>query len=127
MQRNIHFALDRSNISPDSAVILDGIAAVLLEYPFLTVELHGHTDPRASVAYNQALSERRALSARDYLIRQGVAPERLRIVPFGESQRIAGGSSRLDYARDRRVEFVFTDTRGLNIIFEDLETDLQLE
>ena len=127
VQRNIHFALDRSNISSESAVILDGIAAVMLEYPFLTVELHGHTDPRASVAYNQALSERRALSARDYLIRQGVAPERLRIVPFGESQRIAGGSSRLDYARDRRVEFVFTDTRGLNIIFEDLETDLQIE
>jgi outer membrane protein OmpA-like peptidoglycan-associated protein len=127
IQRNIHFALDRSNISPESAQILDNIAAVLLEYPFITVELQGHTDPRASVAYNQALSERRALAARDYLVRRGVAPERLRIVPFGESQRRTTGSSRLDYARDRRVEFVFTDTRGLDIIFEDLETDLQLE
>jgi outer membrane protein OmpA-like peptidoglycan-associated protein len=127
IQRNIHFALDRSNISPASATILDGIAAVMLEYPFLTVELHGHTDPRASVAYNQALSERRALSARDYLVRQGIAPERFRIVPFGESQRRTTGSSRVDYARDRRVEFVFTDTRGLDIIFEDLETDLQIE
>jgi outer membrane protein OmpA-like peptidoglycan-associated protein len=127
IQRNIHFALDRSNISPASAEILDNIAAVLLEYPFITVELQGHTDPRASVAYNQALSERRALAARDYLVRRGVAPERLRIVPFGESQRRTTGSSRLDYARDRRVEFVFTDTRGLDIIFEDLETDLQLE
>lgn len=127
IQRNIHFALDRSNISPESAQILDNIAAVLLEYPFLTVELHGHTDPRASVAYNQALSERRALAARDYLVRRGVAPERLRIVPFGESQRRTTGSSRLDYARDRRVEFVFNDTRGLDIIFENLETDLQLE
>jgi outer membrane protein OmpA-like peptidoglycan-associated protein len=127
IQRNIHFALDRSNISPASAEILDNIAAVMLEYPFLTVELHGHTDPRASVAYNQALSERRAISARNYLINQGVAPERMRIVPFGETQRRTTGSSRLDYARDRRVEFVFTDTRGLDIIFEDLETDLQLE
>lgn len=125
--RNIHFALDRSDISPESAAILDQIAAALLDYPSLTVELHGHTDPRASVAYNQALSERRAIAARDYLVRRGVAPERLRIVPLGESQRRSQGSSRLDFARDRRVEFIFTDTQGLNILFEDLETDLQLE
>lgn len=125
--RNIHFALDRSNISSASARILDQIATAMKTYPTLVVELHGHTDPRASVAYNQALSERRSLSARDYLIRQGIAPERMRIVPFGESQRRSQGSSRLDYARDRRVEFVFEDTQGLDIIFIDVETDLQLE
>ncbi|MBE9156030.1 OmpA family protein [Nodosilinea sp. LEGE 06152] len=125
--RNIHFALDRSDISPESAVILDQIAAVMLEYPFLTVELHGHTDPRASAAYNLALSERRSLAARNYLVRQGVPPERMRIVPFGETQRRSQGSGRVEYARDRRVEFVFTDLRGLDIIFQDQEADLQLE
>lgn len=125
--RNIHFALDRSNISPESAVILDQIAAVLLEYPFLTVELHGHTDPRASAAYNLALSERRALAARNYLVSQGVPAERMRIVPFGLTQRRSDESSRLAYARDRRVEFVFTDLRGLDITFIDQEADLQLE
>ena len=71
--RNIHFALDRSNISTESANILDQIAEALKTYPSLVVELRGHTDPRASDAYNQALSERRSLSARDYLIRQGIA------------------------------------------------------
>ena len=125
--RNIHFALDRSNISPESARILDQIAEALLTYPTLVVELRGHTDPRASVNYNQALSERRALAARDYLIRQGIPPERLRILPLGESQRRSQGSTRLDFARDRRVEFVFEDTQGLEIIFENVETDLQLE
>ncbi|MEL6381232.1 MAG: OmpA family protein [Cyanobacteria bacterium J06626_18] len=125
--RNIHFALDRSNISSESANILDQIAEALKTYPSLIVELRGHTDPRASDAYNQALSERRALAARDYLIRQGIAPERLRILPLGETQRIADGNTRLDFARDRRVEFVFEDTLGLEIIFENLETDLQLE
>ncbi|PZO43607.1 MAG: cell envelope biogenesis protein OmpA [Shackletoniella antarctica] len=125
--RNIHFALDRSNISSESAAVLDQIAASLLEFPFLTVELHGHTDPRASAAYNLALSERRALAARDYLIRQGVPQERMRIVPFGLTQRRSDESSRLAYARDRRVEFVFTDLRGLEIIFIDQEADLQLE
>ncbi|WOD40587.1 OmpA family protein [Nodosilinea sp. E11] len=125
--RNIHFALDRSNISSESAAVLDQIAATLLEYDFLTVELHGHTDPRASAAYNLALSERRALAARDYLIRRGVPLERMRIVPFGLTQRRSDERSRLAYARDRRVEFIFTDLRGLEIIFVDQEADLQLE
>lgn len=125
--RNIHFALDRSDISPESAEILDQIAAAMLEYPFLTVELRGHTDPRASDAYNLALSERRALAARDYLIRKGVPMERMRIVPVGETQRRSEGSGPLPYARDRRVEFIFTDVRGLDIIFVDQESDLQLE
>lgn len=125
--RNVHFALDRSNISAASADILDQIAAAMQTYPSLVVELRGHTDPRASDAYNQALSERRAIAARDYLLRQGIAPERMRIVPFGESQRLSQDRTRLAFARDRRVEFVFEDTQGLEIIFEDVETDLQLE
>ena len=127
LPRNIHFALDRSFISPESANVLDQIAAVLLEYPFIIVEIQGHTDPRASVAYNQALGERRARSAREYLLRKGVNPERMRIISFGEAKRATVGNTRLDYARDRRVEFIFEDTRGLDIIFEDQETDLQLE
>ena len=125
--RNIHFALDRSDISAESAEILDQIAEVMLEFPFLTLELHGHTDPRASAAYNLALSERRANAARNYLIAQGVPPERMQIVPFGLTQRLSDESSRLAYARDRRVEFVFTDLRGVDIIFVDQEDDLQLE
>ncbi|MEM6520880.1 MAG: OmpA family protein, partial [Cyanobacteria bacterium P01_D01_bin.71] len=125
--RNIHFALDESFISPESALILEQIAEAMRQYPTLVVELQGHTDPRASDAYNQALSERRSLSARDYLLGQGIAAERMRIVPFGETRRRSQGTTRLDYARDRRVEFVFTDTQGIDIIFEDVESDLQLE
>ena len=125
--RNVHFALDQSNISAASAEILDQIAAAMITYPSLVVELRGHTDPRASDAYNQALSERRALAARDYLVRQGIAPERMRITPLGETQRRTTGSTRLDYARDRRVEFEFSDTQGVEIIFEAVETDLQIE
>lgn len=125
--RNIHFALDQSFISLESSFILDQIADAMQTYPSLTVELQGHTDPRASVGYNQALSERRALAARDYLLSRGIAAERMRIVPFGESRRRTQGNTTLDYARDRRVEFIFTDTQGLDIIFEAVETDLQIE
>lgn len=125
--RNIHFALDQSTISAESAAILDQIVAVMRSYPFLTVDIQGHTDPRASDAYNQALGMRRAIAARNYLLRQGIAPERLTIRSFGETNRRTSGSDVVDYARDRRVEFIFQDTRGLEIIFENQETDLQVE
>ena len=125
--RNIHFALDQSSIRPESAVVLDQIVAVMRSYPFLIVEIQGHTDPRASDAYNQALGMRRAIAARNYLIRQGIAPERLTIRSFGEKKRQTTGTDVVDYARDRRVEFIFQDTRGLEIIFENQETDLQVE
>jgi outer membrane protein OmpA-like peptidoglycan-associated protein len=125
--RVVHFALDQSTITPESAAILDQIVAVLRSYPFLTVEIQGHTDPRASDAYNQALGMRRAVSVRNYLLRQGIAPERLTIRSLGERQRRTTGSDVVDYARDRRAEFIFTDTRGLDIIFEEQETDLQVE
>lgn len=125
--RNVHFALDQSTISPESAAILDQIVAVMRSYPFLIVEIQGHTDPRASSAYNQALGMRRAIAARNYLLRQGIAPERMTIRSFGETERRTTGTDVVDYARDRRVEFIFQDTRGLEIIFENQETDLQVE
>ena len=91
------------------------------------MEIQGHTDPLASDAYNQALGNRRALAARNYLLRQGIAPERMTIRSFGETQRKTPGSDRVHYARDRRVEFIFKDARGLDIIFEEQEEDLQIE
>ncbi|MGQ4649324.1 OmpA family protein [Lyngbya aestuarii] len=125
--RNVHFALDQATIAAESAVVLEQIAQVLREYPFLTVELVGHTDPRASDAYNLDLGRRRALAVRNYLLQAGIAAERMTIRSLGEQQRRADGTERLDYARDRRVEVIFQDTRGLEIIFERQETDLQLE
>ena len=125
--RNVHFALDKSNISPESALILDQVVEVLLEYPYIIIDLQGHTDSRASDEYNQALGNRRASSVRDYLLRAGVTPERITIRSFGESQLRVEENTIVDFARNRRVEMTFTDIRGLDIIFEDQETDLQLE
>ncbi|KAF3890885.1 OmpA family protein [Tolypothrix bouteillei VB521301] len=126
--RNVHFALDKSFISQESAAVLDRVAEVLQQYPFIVIELQGHTDPRASDAYNQALGRRRALSVRNYLLRKGIQPERMTIRSFGESRRkVPGGTGVVDYARDRRVEIIFTDVRGIDLIIEDQEQDLQIE
>ena len=125
--RNIHFALDKDIISPDSAAVLDRIAAVLQQYPFILVEIQGYTDPRASNAYNLNLGSRRSLSARNYLLKRGIAPERMTIRSFGKTKLRTPGNGRVDYARDRRVEFILKDARGLDIINEEQDNDLQLE
>ncbi|BAZ27863.1 hypothetical protein NIES4074_02910 [Cylindrospermum sp. NIES-4074] len=122
---NVHFALDKDNISPGSAKILDKIAQVLRDNPSIIVELQGHTDRRASDAYNLDLAARRAKSTRNYLIRKGIAPERMTIRSFGETQLRTPGSSKLDHARNRRVELNFQDIRGIEVIVQ--EDDLQLE
>jgi outer membrane protein OmpA-like peptidoglycan-associated protein len=126
--KNIHFALDKSFVSPASAKILDQIAEVLQQYPFIVIEIQGHTDPRASDAYNLALGRRRALATRNYLLRKGVKPERMTIRSFGESQlKVPNSTDIVDYARNRRAEILFKDIRGVEIIIEEQEGDLQIE
>ena len=125
--RNVHYGLDEDFINSDSAVILDQIAEVMTQYPSIVVDLHGHTDSRASVAYNQDLARRRANNARRYLMQQGIAPERMTIRSFGETQLLVDETDRVNYARNRRVEFVFSDVRGVDITFINQENDLQLE
>ena len=125
--RNVHFALDKDFISQKSGEILDKIAVVMEQYPNIVIELQGHTDSRASNAYNQDLAKRRATNARNYLIKKGIASERMIIRSFGERKLRTEESDRVDYARNRRVEVLFFDVRGIDIEFENQEGDLQIE
>ncbi len=125
--RNVHFALDKDFISQKSGEVLDKIAVVMEQYPNIVIELQGHTDSRASVAYNQDLAKRRATNARNYLVKKGIAPERMTIRSFGERKLRTEENNRVDYARNRRVEVLFFDVRGIDIEFENQEGDLQIE
>ncbi|MGI8933020.1 MAG: OmpA family protein [Phormidesmis sp.] len=125
--RNIHFALDEDFISSESAAVLDKIAEVLRQYPSIVVDLHGHTDSRASQTYNQDLARRRAENARRYLLNQGIGAERMTLRSFGETALLVNETDRANYARNRRVEFVFKDVRGVSITFVNQERDLQIE
>ena len=124
---NIHFALDKSDIYSKSADVLNKIAAVLKQHSFLTIELQGHTDVRASNQYNQTLSKQRAIATRNYLLQQRVEPERMTILALGESKQKKFGNTVLEHAYNRRVEISFHDLRGIDIIFEEQDSDLQLE
>jgi outer membrane protein OmpA-like peptidoglycan-associated protein len=123
--KNVHFALDKDFISKRSGAVLVKIAQVLKDNPTLVIELQGHTDPRASDAYNLDLGKRRAANTRKYLIKAGVDPARMTIRSFGESKRATQGNKKLDYARDRRVEVLFKDIRDIEVIVQ--EDDLQIE
>ena len=124
---NVHFALDKSNIAPNSGAVIKKIAQVLRQYPNIVVDLEGHTDPRANNDYNQRLGMRRAIATRKYLVSQGIDPARITIRSAGKTRRKAVNTQITDYARDRRVEFTYRDIRGIELVVIEQESDLQLE
>jgi outer membrane protein OmpA-like peptidoglycan-associated protein len=111
---DVHFEFDKSEITPTGKKILDGVVAKLKEYPGATVTLEGHTCSIGTEEYNKGLGERRAKAVFDYLVSQGIAPERLSAISYGETRlkyyNPATGveASRDDYQRNRRVEFKVT-------------------
>jgi outer membrane protein OmpA-like peptidoglycan-associated protein len=122
---NVHFALDKYNISEESAKVLDEVVKILKEYPTIIIDLQGHTDYRANVQYNQRLGMNRSRSVRKYLLKKGIAPERMNIRSFGEGKLKEPGSEKIDHARNRRVEIIYKNHTGIAI--ETQEDDLQLE
>ena len=109
--RHIYFDLDKSNIRPDARVELEKIVEVLKQNPSINIEIGSHTDSRQSKAYNQALSQRRAKSTLDYLVKRGIAKNRLTAKGYGESQLVnqcADGvqCSEADHQLNRRSTFV---------------------
>lgn len=85
----IYYDLDKANIRPDAANVLDEkILPLLQKYPKLRMELGSHTDCRSSYDYNIDLSQRRADSAVAYLVRKGIDPRRIVAKGYGESQLV---------------------------------------
>ncbi|MCG9881589.1 MAG: OmpA family protein [Bacteroidia bacterium] len=83
--RGILYDLDRAEIRPDAALILDSLVLVLNKYPSLKIELGSHTDCRADSLYNINLSQRRADSAVAYLVSRGIDSLRLESKGYGEN------------------------------------------
>lgn len=83
--RNVFYPFDRAEISPESAPALERLAKLLTDNPHITIELAAHTDYRGSDAYNVSLSQRRAESVVHYLIKKGIARERLTPKGYGKS------------------------------------------
>ena len=109
--KNIYFEYDKADIRADAAKELDKLVDLLNDNPEIKIEMGSHTDSVASEVYNIELSQRRAESTVSYLIRKGIATERLVAKGYGESKPIArntnpDGTDNPDgRQRNRRTEF----------------------
>jgi len=104
MPSSVTFATNEIIIQPQFRATLDNVAQVLTDYPQTYVDVMGHTDSSGSDAYNQTLSERRAVSVADYLSSHGVTAARIATRGFGKTQPIASNESPEGMAQNRRVE-----------------------
>lgn len=104
--KGITFEPASSNLTPESFAILNVLAQQLLQYPQIEIEIQGHTDSIGEAEANLRLSERRANTVRMYLIEQGINPNRLHAVGYGESRPIGSNQTKQGRAANRRIEFV---------------------
>lgn len=103
---NIHFDFDSAVLSGQAQQILNTKADYLRAHPEMTVTVEGYCDERGTDAYNIALGERRAKSARDFLVNLGVAANRLQTLSYGEERPVAQGRDESSWAQNRRDQFV---------------------
>ena len=107
IQAVVYFAFDSSEITSQSASVLNQHVSLLNSNPGAEVLIAGHTDERGSREYNVALGERRAQAARDYLAAQGVAANNIRVISYGEERPAAAGNTEDAYAQNRRAELSY--------------------
>ena len=98
------YDFDSDAIKPTAAQNLRTLAQSFAKYPNTDILIVGHTDATGSDSYNQSLSERRARSAQNFLVGEGVAPGRLRSTGRGETEPIASNNDEAGMAQNRRVE-----------------------
>lgn len=108
LEQMINFDFDRSNIRAGDAQTLDHKLAILQANPTLQIQISGHCDERGSDEYNLALGNRRALSARAYLVDRGIAESRISVTSFGEERPLDSASNEEAWAANRRAEFSIT-------------------
>ncbi len=103
---NIFFDFDKTELREDSYPELNRVVKFLEENDNIDIEIGGHTDSIGEVSYNQNLSERRAESVADYIRKQGIRRERLKVEGYGESKPVATNMYNDGRKQNRRVEFI---------------------
>jgi OOP family OmpA-OmpF porin len=98
------FDFDKSTLKPATTQILDRLVAFMIENKDKSANLAGYTDNVGTEAYNQALSERRVNSVKNYVVGKGVDGGRVSGQGFGESKPIADNKTAEGRAKNRRVE-----------------------
>ena len=103
--RSVNFDFDKYNITPAAAPILDEAIRVLKAEPeTVGVIAAGYTDSIGTEEYNKALSMRRAEAVKNYLVKGGISPKRIKVEGFGESNPVASNATADGRAQNRRTE-----------------------
>jgi peptidoglycan-associated lipoprotein len=105
-QNNIYFEFDKSTLTPMAQDTLMRHAGWLRENPNATVTIEGHADERGTNEYNLALGDRRADSAKAFLVDLGVSASRLTTISYGEERPLCMEQSEECWAKNRRGHFV---------------------
>ena len=101
----VYFAFDASNLKDSELAKIEAVAQHLQANPTRVVMVEGNCDERGSNEYNLTLGELRAGSVRDYLLRLGIAAERVQTKSYGEEKPAVAGSGESVWAKNRRGEF----------------------
>jgi outer membrane protein OmpA-like peptidoglycan-associated protein len=109
---DLTFDFDRDAVKSQFVPTLRDVGGVLREYDQTTVDVYGHADSVGADAYNQELSERRAMNVASVLMQGGVIRQRLITEGFGESRPVASNETDGGRARNRRVEVYISAFTG---------------
>jgi peptidoglycan-associated lipoprotein len=103
--KRINFDFDKYFVRDDMKPVLEQNAQWLLKFPTVVVTIDGHCDERGTEEYNMALGEKRAESAKKYMMNLGVPGERMKTVSYGKIKPLVKGVDEQSYFMNRRDEF----------------------
>jgi len=98
----VFYALNQSSLNGAARTTLEKQAAWLKKYGSVRVTIEGHADERGTREYNLALGERRANSAKDFLIALGISPNRVKTISYGKERPVALGHDEASWSQNRR-------------------------
>lgn len=108
---DVYFNFDRSDIGGEGPARLERNARFMKDHPQFVVTIEGHCDERGTTEYNLELGQRRADSARGYMVRLGVDTARMRVISYGEERPTCREGNEVCWSRNRRAHFVISDRR----------------
>lgn len=105
INEDVYFNFDDSSLTSEAQSLLQRKAVWLRNNPEASVLIEGHCDERGTTEYNLALGDRRANSAKSFLVDMGIAPSRLRTISYGEEMPVDTGSNESAWSKNRRAHF----------------------
>lgn len=109
---DVLFSTNSAVLNPGGYSEIDRVATVLMRYPETRISVEGHTDSQGSDAYNQRLSEERALAVKNALVNRGIDPARIQAMGYGETRPIATNDTEAGRQLNRRVDIVIVPVKA---------------